>query len=61
MRDIISFLIFFGVVFALVLFGMLAFIKLGHGRVEPSEGEKKERARYMADAPAEAHGPQGPG
>ena len=61
METLISFLIFFGVVFALVLFGMLIFMKLAHGRVEPSQEEKQERARHMADAPAELHSPRGPG
>lgn len=61
MGTLTSFLIFFGAVFALVLLGMLIFMKLAHGRVEPSQEEKEEKARYMADAPAEPHGPQAPG
>lgn len=61
MESIIGFLMFFGVVFAIVLLGMLVFMKFAHGRVEPSAEEKQKKARYMADAPEGEHGARGPG
>jgi len=61
MDGIISTLLFIGCLFAVVLFAMLVYMKLAHRRVEPSKEEQEKKARYMADAPAEPHGPQGPG
>ena len=61
MQSVIEFLLFFGAVFALVLFGMLAYMKLAHKRVEPSPEEKQAKASYMAGAPLDANSSKEPG
>ena len=57
MQNLIDFLLLFGVVFAVVLLGMLAFMKLAHGRVEPGPEEQREKAKYMEGAPSDLSGP----
>lgn len=61
MQSVIDFLLVFGVVFGLVLFGMLAYMKLAHKRVESSPEERQAKASYMADAPSDAQNSRGPG
>jgi len=60
MESIIGFLLFFGEVFVIVLFAMLVYMKLARRRVEPGPEEKRVTASYMAGAPPEGNGQQGP-
>ena len=56
MQVILNYLISFGLIFLVVLLGMLVFMKFARKRVEPTPEEKHASAKYLEGAPPEGSG-----